>query len=105
MKRAFNIIGLATAAGLVMSACIDLEPLPAEGDGSSTSGGGEGGSTGSSDGVDDTAESGCAGDCEPTHGLSGELMDAANSQGGAFKKKDDIYRMAQANKAFAHYRW
>ncbi|MDQ3066965.1 MAG: 30S ribosomal protein S7 [Actinomycetota bacterium] len=37
--------------------------------------------------------------------LAGELMDAANSQGGAFKKKDDIYRMAQANKAFAHYRW
>ena len=29
----------------------------------------------------------------------------ANQQGGAFKKKDDIYRMAQANKAFAHYRW
>ena len=37
--------------------------------------------------------------------LAGELMDAINSQGGAFKKKDDIYRMAQANKAFAHYRW
>jgi small subunit ribosomal protein S7 len=37
--------------------------------------------------------------------ISGELMDAINSQGGAFKKKDDIYRMAQANKAFAHYRW
>ena len=37
--------------------------------------------------------------------LAGELMDAMNSQGGAFKKKDDIYRMAQANKAFAHYRW
>ena len=37
--------------------------------------------------------------------LAGELMDAANQQGGAFKKKDDIYRMAQANKAFAHYRW
>jgi small subunit ribosomal protein S7 len=31
--------------------------------------------------------------------------DALNQQGGAFKKKDDIYRMAQANKAFAHYRW
>jgi len=37
--------------------------------------------------------------------LAGELMDAANQQGGAYKKKDDIYRMAQANKAFAHYRW
>ena len=37
--------------------------------------------------------------------LAGELVDAANQQGGAFKKKDDIYRMAQANKAFAHYRW
>ena len=37
--------------------------------------------------------------------LSGELVDALNQQGGAFKKKDDIYRMAQANKAFAHYRW
>ena len=37
--------------------------------------------------------------------LAGEIMDALNSQGGAFKKKDDIYRMAQANKAFAHYRW
>ena len=37
--------------------------------------------------------------------LAGELTDAANQQGGAYKKKDDIYRMAQANKAFAHYRW
>jgi small subunit ribosomal protein S7 len=37
--------------------------------------------------------------------LAGELVDALNQQGGAFKKKDDIYRMAQANKAFAHYRW
>ena len=37
--------------------------------------------------------------------LAGELMDAINQQGGAYKKKDDIYRMAQANKAFAHYRW
>ena len=35
----------------------------------------------------------------------GEILDATNQQGGAFKKKDDIYRMAQANKAFAHYRW
>jgi small subunit ribosomal protein S7 len=37
--------------------------------------------------------------------LAGEILDAANQQGGAFKKKDDMYRMAQANKAFAHYRW
>ncbi len=37
--------------------------------------------------------------------LANELMDAVNQQGGAFKRKDDIYRMAQANKAFAHYRW
>ncbi|WP_372790208.1 30S ribosomal protein S7 [Paraconexibacter sp.] len=37
--------------------------------------------------------------------LANELMDAQNNQGGAYKRKDDIYRMAQANKAFAHYRW
>jgi small subunit ribosomal protein S7 len=37
--------------------------------------------------------------------LAGELLDAIAQQGGAFKKKDDMYRMAQANKAFAHYRW
>ena len=37
--------------------------------------------------------------------LAGEILDALEQQGGAFKKKDDIYRMAQANKAFAHYRW
>ena len=37
--------------------------------------------------------------------LAGEIQDALNQQGGAFKKKDDQYRMAQANKAFAHYRW
>ena len=37
--------------------------------------------------------------------LAGELVDAIDQQGGAFKRKDDIYRMAQANKAFAHYRW
>jgi len=37
--------------------------------------------------------------------LANELMDALSQQGGAYKKKDDIYRMAQANKAFAHYRW
>ena len=37
--------------------------------------------------------------------LANELMDAQSQQGGAFKRKDDTYRMAQANKAFAHYRW
>jgi len=37
--------------------------------------------------------------------LANELMDANSQQGGAYKRKDDIYRMAQANKAFAHYRW
>ena len=37
--------------------------------------------------------------------LAGEILDALEQQGGAFKRKDDIYRMAQANKAFAHYRW
>jgi small subunit ribosomal protein S7 len=37
--------------------------------------------------------------------LAGEILDALNQQGGAYKRKDDMYRMAQANKAFAHYRW
>jgi small subunit ribosomal protein S7 len=37
--------------------------------------------------------------------LANELMDATSQQGGAYKRKDDIYRMAQANKASAHYRW
>ena len=37
--------------------------------------------------------------------LAGELMDAANSRGAAIKKKEDTHRMAEANKAFAHYRW
>src|SRR5690242_14404275 len=37
--------------------------------------------------------------------LANELADAAEQQGDAYKRKDDIYRMAQANKAFAHYRW
>ncbi len=37
--------------------------------------------------------------------LANELIDAQSQQGLAFKRKDDIYRMAQANKAFAHYRW
>ncbi|MGZ5323175.1 MAG: 30S ribosomal protein S7 [Solirubrobacterales bacterium] len=37
--------------------------------------------------------------------LANEIQDATRQQGGAWKRKDDIYRMAQANKAFAHYRW
>ena len=37
--------------------------------------------------------------------LAAELNDAANLRGGAIKKKDDVHRMAEANKAFAHYRW
>jgi small subunit ribosomal protein S7 len=37
--------------------------------------------------------------------LAEELLDASNNRGGAMKKKDDVHRMAEANKAFAHYRW
>jgi len=37
--------------------------------------------------------------------LAGELLDAANNRGAAVKKKEDTHRMAEANKAFAHYRW
>jgi len=37
--------------------------------------------------------------------LAGELLDAANSRGASFKKKEDTFKMAEANKAFAHYRW
>lgn len=37
--------------------------------------------------------------------LAGELMDAANNRGNTVKKKDDTHRMAEANKAFSHYRW
>jgi small subunit ribosomal protein S7 len=37
--------------------------------------------------------------------LSNELLDAANGKGAAIKKKEDVHRMAEANKAFAHYRW
>jgi len=40
-----------------------------------------------------------------TEKLAEELLDAANSRGGAIKKKEDVHRMAEANKAFAHYRW
>ncbi|TLD80433.1 30S ribosomal protein S7 [Helicobacter sp. MIT 05-5293] len=37
--------------------------------------------------------------------LANELVDAANDRGAAFKKKEDVHKMAEANKAFAHYRW
>ena len=37
--------------------------------------------------------------------LANELLDAQSQQGGAYKRKDDIFRMAKANQAFAHYRW
>ena len=37
--------------------------------------------------------------------LAAELMDAANNRGGAIKKREDVHKMAEANKAFAHYRW
>ena len=37
--------------------------------------------------------------------LAGELVDAANGRGGAVKKREDTHRMAEANKAFAHYKW
>ncbi len=37
--------------------------------------------------------------------LSGELLDAANSRGGSVKRREDVHRMAEANRAFSHYRW
>jgi small subunit ribosomal protein S7 len=37
--------------------------------------------------------------------LAGEILDASNNRGAAIKKKEDTHRMAEANKAFAHYRW
>lgn len=40
-----------------------------------------------------------------TDRLANELIDAANDRGSAFKKKEDVHKMAEANKAFAHYRW
>ena len=45
------------------------------------------------------------GDRKMSDKLAGELMDAYNEQGGAFKKKEDTHRMAEANKAFAHFRF
>ena len=40
-----------------------------------------------------------------TDRLSGELLDAANNRGASVKKREDTHRMAEANKAFSHYRW
>jgi small subunit ribosomal protein S7 len=40
-----------------------------------------------------------------TNKLAGELLDAANNRGAAVKKKEDTHKMAEANKAFAHFRW
>jgi len=37
--------------------------------------------------------------------LAGEIIDAVNETGGSFKKREDTHKMAEANKAFAHYRW
>jgi small subunit ribosomal protein S7 len=37
--------------------------------------------------------------------LAGEILDASNNTGAAVKKREDVHRMAEANKAFAHYRW
>jgi small subunit ribosomal protein S7 len=45
------------------------------------------------------------GDRSMVEQLAAELLDAANNRGGAIKKRDDTHRMAEANKAFAHYRW
>lgn len=45
------------------------------------------------------------GEKEMAQRLAGEIMDAANNAGGAVKRKEEMHRMAEANKAFAHYRW
>ncbi|MGM9658407.1 MAG: 30S ribosomal protein S7 [Eubacteriales bacterium] len=45
------------------------------------------------------------GDKTMSERLANEIMDAVNNMGGAVKRKDDMHRMAEANKAFAHYRW
>jgi small subunit ribosomal protein S7 len=37
--------------------------------------------------------------------LAAELLDAANKRGGAIKRREDVHKMAEANKAFAHFRW
>jgi small subunit ribosomal protein S7 len=45
------------------------------------------------------------GEKEMSKRLAGELIDAANNRGNAIKKKEDVHRMAEANKAFSHYNW
>ena len=45
------------------------------------------------------------GECGMAARLAGEILDAANNRGGAAKKREDTHRMAEANKAFAHFRW
>ena len=52
-----------------------------------------------------TADSRSRGDKTMKERLAGEIMDAMNGTGGAVKKRDDVHKMAEANKAFAHFRW
>ena len=52
-----------------------------------------------------TAYSRARGECTMAERLAGELMDAANNTGAAVKKREDTHKMAEANKAFAHFRW
>src|SRR3712207_3771547 len=94
MKRAFIIIGMAGGAGLVMSGCIDLEPLPATG--GSSAGEGEEGEVGDdrtegTEGGDETATGGGDDGCEEAcpHGLSGELMLFVN---GRLSNADALYQ-------------
>ena len=47
----------------------------------------------------------CAAEAERVHEVAAELMDAAQGRGAAVKKREDVHRMAEANRAFAHYRW
>ena len=52
-----------------------------------------------------TAYSRARGERTMAERLAGEIMDAMNGTGGAVKKRDDVHKMAEANKAFAHFRW
>ncbi len=89
MKRAFNVIGVAVGAGLVMGACIDLEPLPPEDDAGGGSSASEGGSGPGSGSADETADGGCVGACGGEHALSGELMLLVN---GRLSNADALYQ-------------
>ena len=53
----------------------------------------------------DYADGGATSETTMAARLSGELMDAANNRGNAVKKREDTHRMADANRAFSHYRW